>query len=89
MISRREIVSASFRVAQNRGNEQRQHRRDADCDNKVCTIAQFAYERPAQKRAKLRPLIVPAKREAFPLGGRNGQRHDRFLTQRDLFDILD
>ena len=32
-------------------------------------MAQFAYERPAQKRAKLRPLIVPAKREAFPLGG--------------------
>jgi len=65
MISGGEIIFPAVRVTQNSRDEQCQHRRNADGDDKVGAIAQLANEGTAQKRAKLRPFVMPAKWQAL------------------------
>ena len=67
VISGSEIVFPAVRVTQNGRDEQCQHRRNADRDDEVGAIAQLANEGTAQKRAKLRPFVMPAKRQALLL----------------------
>ena len=65
-------------------------RRDADRNDEVGAVAQFAHKSASQQRAQLRPFIVPANRErASSAAAPRGNGAHRIAPQRNLFDVLD
>ena len=76
MIGGSVIVIAALGITEQRGDQERKDRRDADGDDEVRAVAQLAHERALHEGAQLRPFVAPAHEEAA-LDRRRGRQRGR------------